>query len=80
MFPIDTHSFFSSLVPPVVTVESNEILGIVNQPTTLNCQVDGHPLPTISWTRAGRPVDAQPGQLTAGKRVQTHDTGCSSRK
>lgn len=53
-----------------MTVESNEILGIVNRPTTLNCQVDGHPLPTISWTRAARPIDTQPGESTAAERTK----------
>jgi hypothetical protein len=53
---------FFVLVPPVVTVGSNEIIGIVNKPITLRCQADGHPLPTIYWTKAGRSIDTQPGK------------------
>lgn len=55
--------FFSlQLVPPIVTVQTNEVIAIVNKPVTLNCQVDGHPFPTIFWTKGGRSVDTQPGK------------------
>ncbi|CAF0852080.1 unnamed protein product [Adineta ricciae] len=48
-------------VPPIVTVESSEIIGIVNKPITLSCHVDGYPLPFIYWTKSGRSIDTQPG-------------------
>ena len=53
---------FFILVSPIVTVESNEIIGIVNKPITLNCQADGYPIPRIYWTKAGRSIDTQPGK------------------
>ncbi|CAF1357382.1 unnamed protein product [Adineta steineri] len=68
-------------VPPIVTVESNEIIGIVNKPITLNCQADGHPLPVIYWTKASRSIDTQPGFqiLNNGSlrihHLQVQDTG-----
>jgi hypothetical protein len=43
-------------------VESNEIIGIVNKPITLNCQADGYLLPVVYWTKAGRSIDSQPGE------------------
>ncbi|CAF2894680.1 unnamed protein product [Rotaria sp. Silwood2] len=69
------------LVPPIVTVESNEIIGIVNKPITLNCHADGYPLPTIYWTKAGHSIDTQPGFqiLNNGSlrihHLQVQDTG-----
>ncbi|CAF3915835.1 unnamed protein product [Rotaria sp. Silwood2] len=68
-------------VPPIVTVESNEIIGIVNKPITLNCHADGYPLPTIYWTKAGHSIDTQPGFqiLNNGSlrihHLQVQDTG-----
>ncbi|UJR25150.1 hypothetical protein I4U23_006509 [Adineta vaga] len=68
-------------VPPIVTVENNEIIGIVNKPITLSCQADGQPLPFIYWTKAGRSIDAQPGFqiLNNGSlrihHLQVQDTG-----
>jgi len=59
---------FFILVSPIVTVESNEIIGIVNKPITLNCQTDGHPLPIIYWTKAGRSIDTQPGKKKSKSR------------
>jgi len=59
-------SSFSSLfshyiVPPIVTVENNEVMGVVNRPLTLNCEADGYPMPRIYWTKAGRAIETQPG-------------------
>lgn len=62
---LPSHCFASlslQLVPPIVTIQANELIGIVNKPVTLNCQVDGHPFPTIFWTKGGRSVDTQPGK------------------
>jgi len=66
-----TFFLFFILVSPIVTVESNEIIGIVNKPITLNCQADGHPLPIIYWTKAGRSIDTQPGKQKKLKKRQT---------
>ncbi len=57
-----TFFLFFMLVPPIVTVESNEIIGTINKPITLSCQADGHPLPLIYWTKADRSIDTQPGK------------------
>ncbi|CAF0772843.1 unnamed protein product [Rotaria sordida] len=68
-------------VPPIVTVENNEIIGIVNKPITLNCHADGYPLPIIYWTKAGHSIDTQPGFqiLNNGSlrihHLQVQDTG-----
>ena len=62
MFLYLIYFFFSVLVPPTVTVESDKATGIINNPITLNCQTDGYPLPIIHWTKAGRPIDTQPGK------------------
>jgi hypothetical protein len=53
---------FFMLVPPIVTVEANEIIGTINKPITLSCQADGYPLPLIYWTKADRSIDTQPGK------------------
>ena len=53
---------FCSLVPPTITIDKNEFIGIMNKSITINCQADGYPLPLIYWTRAGRPIGNQPGK------------------
>ena len=50
------------LVPPTVTIDETEVLATVHSAVTLNCQADGYPSPTIVWTRAGRPIENQPGK------------------
>ncbi|CAF3856205.1 unnamed protein product, partial [Rotaria magnacalcarata] len=68
-------------VPPTVMVESNEIIGIVNTPITLNCHADGYPLPVVYWTKAGRSIDGQPGFQTLNNgslrihHLRVQDTG-----
>ncbi|CAF0756370.1 unnamed protein product [Rotaria sp. Silwood1] len=75
------HTSKHDSVPPIVTVESNEIIGIINKPITLNCHADGYPLPIIYWTKAGHSIDTQPGFhiLNNGSlrihHLQVQDTG-----
>ena len=73
MFPIGIHrSVFFELVPPVVNVDANEVLGIVGKAITLNCRADGYPFPTISWTRRGHAIDHQPGKKIVEESIRIH--------
>jgi len=67
LFSCLTFFLFFKLVPPLVTVETNEVIGIVNKPITLNCQADGYPFPNIYWTKSGHSIDTQPGKLIKNK-------------
>ena len=53
------HTLFLSTVPPEISSDSKSKSYTVAMDTavTLECQVDGHPAPTVSWHRDGKPVE-----------------------
>jgi len=44
-------------VPPEITVHPEAQTKSEGENVTLSCKADGNPVPTISWTRNGSPVD-----------------------
>ena len=45
------------MLVPLINVSEEEIKSSIGQPTTILITVKGHPMPDISWTKNGNPVD-----------------------
>ncbi|XP_035392059.1 hemicentin-1 [Electrophorus electricus] len=61
-------------VPPEISADgqSGTLTVTVEQPLTLGCHAQGHPNPSISWTKDDKPVQASPGVYLYGGSRQLH--------
>ena len=45
------------LLVPSITIQENKIKTSVGQPTTLHVTVAGNPMPEVSWSKDGEPIN-----------------------
>ena len=45
------------LLVPLITIQGDEIKTSVGQPTTLHVTVAGNPMPEVSWSKDGEPIN-----------------------
>ncbi|XP_076859373.1 hemicentin-1 isoform X2 [Brachyhypopomus gauderio] len=74
-------------VPPEISADGHpgNLTVTLKQPLTLSCDAQGHPSPSISWTKDGKPVQSSPGVYLHGgnrqlwiARVQSEHAGVYS--
>lgn len=56
-------NFYPVKVPPIIRGTDNdfpdEVTVLINKTTQLECHVDGHPTPKITWFKDGHPVSSE---------------------